>query len=265
MPDADDLALLLAAGREAARIASSYFGKEQKTWTKGGGSPVGEADVATDDYLRGVLTAARPDYGWLSEETADEPTRLKRRSVFVVDPIDGTRAFLRGDPSWSVSLAIVEQARPRVAVLIEPVAGLTFTAQAGRGAFLDGRVLSAPALADPAMARIAAPKQGFPVTLPAVAEIVPKIPSLALRIARVASGAIDAAYASSDSHDWDLAAADLILTEAGGRLTDLDGSRLAYNGAVPRHRALIGAETGLQTRLLALAAAAGGRTAREPG
>ena len=104
----EDLALLRDAAREAGAIALRYFCKNPEVWMKGGTSPVSEADYAADTSLRDTLLAARPDYGWLSEETADGPERLRARRIFVVDPIDGTRGFLDGQKFWCVSVAVVE-------------------------------------------------------------------------------------------------------------------------------------------------------------
>ena len=127
MPDAeavsdraDDLALLTEATREAGRIALGYFKRDPKVWTKGANSPVTEADLAANHSLHASLTAARPDYGWLSEESADTPDRLARRRLFVVDPIDGTRGFIDGNPDWCVSVALVEDGAPVAAVLYVP-------------------------------------------------------------------------------------------------------------------------------------------------
>ena len=113
----EDLALLRDAAREAGIIAMRYFGNNPQVWMKGGTSPVSEADHAADAYLRDTLLSARPDYGWLSEETADNPVRLSARRTFVVDPIDGTRGFLEGLRSWCVSVAVVEDGRTLAGVL----------------------------------------------------------------------------------------------------------------------------------------------------
>src|SRR5712664_1853384 len=123
MPEGDDLDLLVAAAREAAALALTFFGQDPRSWAKGATSIVSEADFALDRLLAERLRTARPDYGWLSEETADNPERLDRRRVFVVDPIDGTRAFLSGRSEWCVSLAVVADGRPVVAVLLAPALG----------------------------------------------------------------------------------------------------------------------------------------------
>jgi myo-inositol-1(or 4)-monophosphatase len=240
--DAADLALLEAAARRAGALALSYFGRNPTAWTKGAASPVSEADIAVDRLLAETLRAARPDYGWLSEETADSAERLGRRSLFVVDPIDGTRAFLAGSPEWSVSLAVVRDGRPCAAALAAPALGLFYGAAAGAGATRDGVPLRVRDGTDLAAARVAGAKAPLPVILPALGENVPRIPSLALRLARVADGTLDAAFAGADAHDWDVAAADLLVAEAGGRLALLEGGRAPlYNAATPRHGPLVAA------------------------
>ncbi len=145
----EDLALLRDAAREAGVIALRYFGKNPEVWMKGGTSPVSEADYAADTYLRNTLLAARPDYGWLSEETADGPERLTARRVFVVDPIDGTRGFLDGLKFWCVSVAVVEDGKPIAGVLECPAAHETYWATPGGGAFFNGeriKVRNTPAI-----------------------------------------------------------------------------------------------------------------------
>jgi len=145
LPDADgsasieaDLELVAAAARQAGEIALRYFRREPRHWTKDGNSPVTEADIASDRFLRQHLLEARPDYGWLSEETVDTPDRLGRRRVFIVDPIDGTRGFIEGSEDWCVSVAIVEDGVPRVGALAVPARGEWFEAHAGGGARLNG-------------------------------------------------------------------------------------------------------------------------------
>jgi myo-inositol-1(or 4)-monophosphatase len=246
-----------AAAVEAGAAALGWFRDGEKTharieW-KGGVSPVSEADLAADAFLRNRLGALMPEAGWLSEETADSPERMQRRCVFIVDPIDGTRAFISGDPRWAVSVALVEDGRPRLAVLHMPAAGLTFEAAAGAGATLNGeriRVSSQGALAG---ARVAGPPRLMDNMARTGLDFVrePKIPSLAYRLARVASGEIDAGIASTDAWDWDIAAADLIVREAGGVLTDLEEREPAYNKANPRHGILGAAPASMHGELIA--------------
>ncbi|MEN0087836.1 MAG: inositol monophosphatase family protein, partial [Pseudomonadota bacterium] len=137
----DDLALLAAAGEDAARIAMSYFGKEPQVWVKGDDSPVSEGDLAVDAYLKETLMAARPDHAWVSEETALDDSRLSATNAFVVDPIDGTRAYVAGEEVWGVSIGLVSKGRPVAAAFVCPVLGETYLAAKGFGAFLNGKRL----------------------------------------------------------------------------------------------------------------------------
>jgi myo-inositol-1(or 4)-monophosphatase len=233
---ADDLALIRGAARQAGAIALSFFNQKPEVWMKGGTSPVSEADYAVDRFLRETLVAARPDYGWLSEETADSPERLAARRTFVVDPIDGTRAFLDGRPTWCVSIAIVEAGRPLAGVLDCPATNEVFAATLGMGASMNDRPIRVAAGREPA--RIAGPKPMIDGALPQLGrqvERVSYIPSLAYRIAMVADGRLDATFIKHNSRDWDLAAAELVLTEAGGRLSRPDGLAPVYATAETRH------------------------------
>lgn len=244
---ADDVALLTLAAQEAGEIAMRWFRRDPQVWHKDGGSPVSEADLAVDRHLKERLTAARPDYGWLSEETADGPERLDRIRVFVVDPIDGTRAFVGGDEGWTVSLAVVEAGRPIVAALMQPATGLLWQAASGGGVRRNGELVGASDRTDLAGARVSGPPKLLDRTVMKEAGFASRqvVPSLALRIAHVADGRLDIAYGSGNAHDWDLAAADLLVQEAGGRLSVPSGEILAYNRAVPRHPALVAAAPGL--------------------
>lgn len=257
MPAADspllstgDIPLLVDAAQAAGEIALSYFRRDPKVYTKTDQSPVTEADLAVDAYLRETLQRARPDHGWLSEETTDTADRLARSRVFVVDPIDGTRAFIAGGDEWVVSVAIVEDGRPTAGVLFRPVTGGLYVARRGGGAFLDGREIRAAGRTALDGARLAGPRQVARDPRFAGADPVAFIPSLALRLAYVADGRIDAAVAREKAKDWDLAAADLLVWEAGGRLTDQGGSEIRYNRADPAHPALIASGDGLHRVLL---------------
>jgi myo-inositol-1(or 4)-monophosphatase len=234
-----DLTLLRDAAAEAGGIAMRYFRQSPEVWMKIGQSPVSEADYAVDKYLRETLMAARPDYGWLSEETADSADRLGARRTFVVDPIDGTRGFLEGRTAWCVSVAVVENGRSVAGVLECPARDEIFWALPGRGAWKNGAPLR---VRQPG----ASPEVAGPKTLldavPAVwrdrFQRVSYIPSLAYRLAMIADAALDASFVKASSHDWDLAAADLILREAGGQVLNGQGIAPFYAGVDPRHGVL---------------------------
>ena len=229
--------------REAGRLALPKFRTPFKSWTKDKSSPVTEVDIAVNDLLRERLTAAAPDYGWLSEETVDDSARVSLRRVWIVDPIDGTRGFIAGLPDWTIVAALVEDGRPIAAALFAPATDAMFTAAVGAGALLNGAPIAATGGGTVEGLRVAGPK-GMLVRISALVarmEAVPKIHSLALRLARVAEGALDAAFASANSNDWDLAAAYLLVHEAGGALTTFEGQKLRYNRADTTHGALLAA------------------------
>lgn len=229
--------------REAGRLALPKFRTPFKSWTKDKSSPVTEVDIAVNDLLRERLTAAAPDYGWLSEETVDDSARVSSRRVWIVDPIDGTRGFIAGLPDWTIVVALVEEGRPIAAAVFAPATDAMFTAAAGAGALRNGVPIAATGGGGIEGARVAGPKGTLNRIMGLVerTEVVPKIHSLALRLARVAEGTLDAAFASADSNDWDLAAADLLVHEAGGVLTTFEGQPLRYNRTDTGHRALVAA------------------------
>ncbi len=257
----DDLArdltpFLRDTTREAGRIAGAFFRSGLKTsarsWSKGGGSPVTEADMAVDAFLKTRLSRAVPEAGWLSEETADDPARLGRELVWIVDPIDGTRAFMSGSHDWSISIALLARGRPILGAVHAPAHDALYEARRGHGAWRDGVPLEAsPATRLPDVS-IVGPKALVDRLEQRVGELkrLPRIPSLALRLVRVAEGSVDAGLVSSNAADWDIAAGDLILEEAGGLLTRLDGPPPAYNQAEPIHGELLAAPRRLHPRLI---------------
>jgi myo-inositol-1(or 4)-monophosphatase len=253
-PLADLAGHLERAVREAGALALGKFGSSVRNWTKGQNSPVSEADIEVDVLLHERLMGATPHYGWLSEESVDDPARLAAPRVWVVDPIDGTRGFIAGRSDWAVSAALVESGRPILGVLFAPVTDEMFVARAGEGATRNGAPLRAPDAATLAGARIAGPPRRLE-RLAALApgiETLPKIFSLALRLNGVAAATLDVAIAGPNSHDWDLAAADLLVHEAGGVLTDIDGRVPLYNEPHPVHRALFAAGPARHAALLSL-------------
>lgn len=254
MPDADteildgallkrDAALLADVVREAGELALKLFRTELKSWIKGKSSPVSEADIAVNDLIEARLRAATPDYGWLSEESADDPARLGKSLTWIVDPIDGTRAYLARQDDWSVSIALVANDSPVLGAVFAPASDEFFFATRDRGATLNGAPITAMSGADINFPRIAGPKP-LVERLGGMREgegLHPRIGSLALRLARVGNGELDAAFAAGSSRDWDLAAADLIVHEAAGEMTTLAGERLIYNQTDVRHGLLVAA------------------------
>lgn len=238
----------------AGAVALAMFRSEIRSWNKHNDSPVTEADIAVDRFLKERLAELAPDYGWLSEESADSPDRLTRRRIWVVDPIDGTRAFMAGGEDWAVSAALVEDGRPIAGALFAPATDELFVAAKGRGATRNGAKIAASGRPTLDGATISGP--GFlldRVSRKANVARMPRVRSLALRLTRVATAELDLALASGNSHDWDLAAADLLVHEAGGALTGYDGAVLLYNAPVPRHSPLVCAGPYLHAPMLDLA------------
>ncbi len=252
------LARLVGIAEDAGRIAVDFYRPGGRTravveW-KADGSPVTEADLAVNAFLERELKVLRPDAAWLSEESIDDPARLAAEEVFIVDPIDGTRGFSEGDPHWAVAVALVVAGRPVCGVVHAPALGETYAAAAGLGATLNGtRLPVREELAVRPDMRITCPK----ILAKALAEagvdlaFQPKIASLALRVAKVASGVYDAGFTTRNSHDWDLAAADMVLTEVGGILADLSGEAVIYNKRDPVQGVLTVAPRTLQKSLSA--------------
>jgi myo-inositol-1(or 4)-monophosphatase len=234
---------LASVVREAGAFARAASANPIKTWVKEHNSPVSEVDIAVNQLLKERLAALVPEAGWLSEESEDDPARLAASRLWIVDPIDGTRSFIAGRPDWTISVALVEGSRPVVAGLYAPVSEELFLAVAGAGATRNGTPIKVTSGDMIDGARIAGPR-GFLDRLATVVPAfvaLPKIQSLALRLARVADGTLDAALASRTSRDWDLAAADLLVHEAGGALTTVGGAKLAYNRMSTIHDDLIAA------------------------
>jgi myo-inositol-1(or 4)-monophosphatase len=249
---AHDAALLTEAVREAGALAQSLFRTELKNWTKGASSPVSEADIAVNDLLEARLRTAAPDYGWLSEESVDDDARLGKRLVWIVDPIDGTRAYLAHREDWCVSVALVEDASPILAAVYAPVSDEFFFAARGQGATLNDLPLRATAGTELDFARMAGPKPLVQRLSASPDDITlhPRFGSLALRLCRVADGSLDAAFAGGQSRDWDLAAANLIVQQAGGRMTALSGDAIEYNRREVVHGILVAAGQDRHARIV---------------
>jgi myo-inositol-1(or 4)-monophosphatase len=250
--------LLVEVVGAAAELALSFFRANAKVWTKVGNSPVTEADIAVDQMLHRELLAARPSYGYLSEETEDDGSRLTAERTFIVDPIDGTRAFVAGATDWTIPIAVVEAGRPIACALFAPAKGEIYHAERGAGAFRDGRPIKVSERTSLDGATLAVSKRLFDmadIVAPAGFKSVFHA-SLAYRLARVADGRLDGAAIKPDAQDWDLAAADLLVQEAGGRLTNLDLSQPRYDRPTTAHGPMVAAPPQLHGELVRLASIA---------
>lgn len=255
---AADRALLTETTRCAGQFAAELFARNVRSWDKSPGNVVSEADLRLDAFLKERLQDARPGYGWLSEETADDPSRLDRRRVWVVDPIDGTRDFVRGRSGFAVSVALVENSQPVLGVLAAPIRKQLYVAEAGAGATRNGEPIRVSGRIDLDGARLpidpaALKARAWPTPWPAVA--VEKPNAIALRIASVASGEADAVFDARGTSEWDVAAAALILREAGGTITDHLGQSLAFNQPSPRLASLVASTPALHEEVRARVAA----------
>lgn len=216
-----------------------------RSWDKpDGAGPVTEADLAVNEFLERHLRAARPDYGWLSEETEDSPERLARDRVFIVDPIDGTRSFVEGSDSWAHALAVVERGQVVAGVIYLPRRDLLYHAALGEGACLNGRPISASPRDSLDHAQILAARPimdraHWTHGVPDFRRVYR--PSLAYRMALVAQGRFDGMLTLRPSWEWDVAAGDLILREAGGACTDRVGQRLRFNNPRPQVNGVVAA------------------------
>jgi myo-inositol-1(or 4)-monophosphatase len=225
-----DLALLTATIREAGALALKLLEQGVKQWNKPDGSLVTEADLAIDAFLREKLTGRRPAYGWLSEESPDNAARLIATHTWIIDPIDGTRAFARKGETWCIGASLVETGRPVISCIFHPQIGRLYSAARGHGTFLNGTRLTITNEQSLQDLRIMGTGKLTAQLEPHGLSIVPSrdTPLLA-RLAMLSSGELEAVVSSGPKHDWDLAPGELLVTEAGGAVTDLHGNLLNYN------------------------------------
>ena len=232
-----DLALLIEAAREAGALMLAMR-EGVRTRAKSDGSPVTEADLAVDALLKRRLLDARPDYGWLSEETADDEARLSKSRVFVVDPIDGTTAYILDRPWFCTAVAVVEDGVVTAGVIHAPQTQETFAAARGEGATRNGSPIRASATSTLEAARVC----GDPSLLVAprwpLLEVVRRN-AIAYRMALTAAGEVDATVSPAPKWEWDIAAGALIAAEAGCAVTDAQGEALAFNGPTARLPGLV--------------------------
>lgn len=268
----DELRLALEAAREAGLRTLKHYGGEYTVHNKTSGEegraegsklraadydPVTSADLEADACLHDILHGTYPEYGWLSEETADSPERLDKTSVWIVDPIDGTKEFVSHIPEWGVSIALVENGEPTVGVIYNPAADELFSAVKGGGTFLNGKRVFCTETADLADACLIVSRseeaRGEVAPLrPRLAEVRP-VGSVAYKLATVAAGRADLNVSVQPKNEWDVCAGDLLVREAGGRMVDLEGQVRPYNRRDPLIRGgLAAGNDALTEQMLAL-------------
>lgn len=250
-----DLALICDAAREAARIAMRFWKRDPQVWDKGAEhGPVTEADLAVNHYLKTTLQAARPDYGWLSEETPDDPARLNTPRQFIIDPIDGTRAFIAGEDNFAVSIAVVQGGQAIAGAVMMPAKDRLYAAETGGPALRDGAPIHASTRADLAGARVLATKANmtadhWPGGVPDLHRSFRT--SLAYRLCLVAEGRHDGMLTFRDTWEWDIAAGVLICACAGAAVSDRHNKPLIFNESNPKTAGVIAAAPGLHRAITA--------------
>ncbi len=259
MPDAKipahlkaDAVLLFATVREAGALGLKLAQQNVRHWKKPDGSTVTEADLQIDALLKSHLADRRPDYGWLSEETPDDPSRLSKQRLWVADPIDGTNSFVNGTDGWCIGVALVENQRPVLSALFRPVPDEFFWAAQGAGAYCNDTPLRPRDAASLQGAELLGTNRAARILDPlgVKGQHAPHIPLL-LRLAFVASGRADIALSFGHKNDWDLAAGDLLMQEAGATVTDLDGKPFFYNKPGPWQNGMLAAGKANHVRVLA--------------
>jgi myo-inositol-1(or 4)-monophosphatase len=246
---------LTDAALKAGEIALGYWKRNPKSWDKGGGhGPVTEADLAVNEMLAATLHAARPEYGWLSEETEDGLARQDAERVFIVDPIDGTRAFMAGEETFAHSLAVAQDGRVTAAVVYLPAIDRLYTACEQGPALCDGQPIQASARAGIEGASLLATRSSlapelWPGGVPDLARSFRA--SLAYRLSLVAEGRFDGMLTLRNTWEWDIAAGCLICERAGARVTDRTGAPIVFNAAHPQSAGVVAAAPGLHSALLA--------------
>lgn len=253
----EDMDTLRALAREAGQLAVTYQrgGQENRVWHKTGGSPVTEADIEVNRLCAARLQTVRPEYGWLSEETIDSLDARRKQRCWVVDPIDGTRAFMRDDPNWCVALAVIEEGRAVAGVLYAPRQDRFYEAWTGGGAFLNGQAVRVSTCAAETGCRLITNEEmvtspRWPEPWPVVTLARPKPNSTLLRMALVATGEWDATVTLTHKSDWDLAAGTVLVEQAGGVVTTHTGEPFVFNQTVPAQRSVIAAGAELHPLLV---------------
>ena len=252
-----DLELAVQAAREAGIQTLEYFGGQYEIEDKGGGDPLTTADLAANTAISERLRSARPDYGWLSEETVDDKTRLSCQKTWIVDPIDGTREFVKGIPEYVVCVALCDSGVPTVGVIYNPARDALYAAVHQGGAFLNGKRIfcsetSSLTVATSIVSRSEDKRGEINSFRPHLGPVTP-VGSVAYKLALVAAGGSDMNFSVQPKNEWDVCAGDLLIREAGGHMLDLQGNVRHYNQADPLIRGgLVAGNTELTRQFLRL-------------
>lgn len=248
-----DLALIKEAVLACGPLLREAFGGKVKMWSKPGGSPVTEIDLAVNEILHARLLSARPAYGWLSEESPDDSARLSCARTFIVDPLDGTASFLQGKPEFGIAVALADGDAAIAGVVYNPITEELFEAAKGDGAFLNAKPIQTSTADELEHARILTPKKFFSSRTwkaPWPTMNIDQRGALTYRLALVAAGAFDGTASLGLKNEWDIAAGAILISEAGGRITDPWGERLLFNQPDPRAPGLVAAGARLHPLLI---------------
>ncbi len=224
-----------SAAHDAGDIIRSFYHSEYEVKMKGKGNPVTEADIAADNKLKNILTSAFPEYGWLSEETRDTPSRLTKERVWVVDPIDGTKEFVEGVPNFVVSIGLVENGYPILGIIHNPITKDTYSASLGGGAFLNGKKFTISNKVDFSKISIlnsrSETKDELWTQYNSIFNKLIPIGSIALKLAMVAVNKADMVASLKPKNEWDICAGHCLINEAGGKLLTIKGCEISYNNS----------------------------------
>ena len=232
----NDLEFVIESVKEVGELILNYFHGDYDVEEKSKDNPVTSADLAADAELRKRFARRFPKDGWLSEETVDSRERLDRKRVWVVDPLDGTKEFVKGFPEFAISIALVEGREPRIAAVYNPARKDLFTAEKGGGAFRNGSTMKISSRRSLEGCRILASRSEYSQqTLAPLEEWahIEAVGSIAFRLALLAAGDADVAISLRPKNEWDICAGGLLVMEAGGKITDLKGAGFSFNQENP--------------------------------
>lgn len=254
-----ELAAARKAALEAGRILRRHWRERgYELGSKGHDNPVTSADLEADRALRSLLQKSFPDYGWLSEESADDRSRLGCSRVWIVDPLDGTKEFISGIPEFAVAIALTEGGTPILGVTYNPIKRELFWAARGMGCHLGKRRIRVTRTRLLRRAVVLASRsetaRGEWRELEKALKVRPT-GSVAYKLALVAAGRADATFTRTPKHEWDIASGAALVTEAGGRMTDIDGNELRFNKPVTKLEGAIASNGILHAALIKIAAA----------
>ena len=250
----DDHVLLCQAVHAAGPVAMHHFETGFEVREKAPGDPVTDADMAVDASLRAALCGPRPDYGWLSEESAEHSTRQSAPRTWVIDPIDGTKGFIGGNHEWVISVALVEAGSPVAAAILNPVTDDFYDAVRGGGCRRNRETVHCTTVTNLADATLGSSRneQRRALWSNQVGEAaIQVVDAIAYKLALVAAGTLDGTIAKRPKSDWDIAAGHLLITEAGGVISDADGNAMVYNRDEVRHPNLVAGGAALYPALRA--------------